>query len=48
MLAGIRRIVIIACGIAAYAGQVAKYAIEKWAQVPGDVELSHEFRYRDR
>ena len=46
-LAGIRRIVIIACGTAAYAGQVAKYAIEKWAQVPVDVELSHEFRYRD-
>ncbi|TFD49201.1 glutamine--fructose-6-phosphate transaminase (isomerizing) [Cryobacterium sp. Hh11] len=47
VLAGIRRIVIIACGTAAYAGQVAKYAIEKWAQVPVDVELSHEFRYRD-
>ena len=46
-LAGIRRIVIIACGTAAYAGQVAKYAIEKWAKVPVDVELSHEFRYRD-
>jgi len=47
VLAGIRRIVIIACGTAAYAGQTAKYAIEKWAQVPVDVELSHEFRYRD-
>ncbi len=47
VLAGIARIVIIACGTAAYAGQTAKYAIEKWAQVPVDVELSHEFRYRD-
>ncbi|MCY7287795.1 MAG: glutamine--fructose-6-phosphate transaminase (isomerizing), partial [Cryobacterium sp.] len=47
VLAGIGRIVIIACGTAAYAGQVAKYAIEKWARVPVDVELSHEFRYRD-
>ncbi|TFD11202.1 glutamine--fructose-6-phosphate transaminase (isomerizing) [Cryobacterium sp. TMT1-2-2] len=47
VLAGIRRIVIVACGTAAYAGQTAKYAIEKWAQVPVDVELSHEFRYRD-
>lgn len=46
-LAGIRRIVIVACGTAAYAGQTAKYAIEKWAKVPVDVELSHEFRYRD-
>ena len=47
VLAGIHRIVIVACGTAAYAGQTAKYAIEKWAKVPVDVELSHEFRYRD-
>jgi len=47
VLANIRRIVIVACGTAAYAGQTAKYAIEKWAKVPVDVELSHEFRYRD-
>ena len=47
VLAGIRRIVIVACGTAAYAAQTAKYAIEKWARVPVDVELSHEFRYRD-
>jgi glucosamine--fructose-6-phosphate aminotransferase (isomerizing) len=47
VLADIQRIVIVACGTAAYAGQTAKYAIEKWAQVPVDVELSHEFRYRD-
>ena len=47
VLANIQRIVIVACGTAAYAGQTAKYAIEKWAQVPVDVELSHEFRYRD-
>ncbi|WP_345067889.1 glutamine--fructose-6-phosphate transaminase (isomerizing) [Leifsonia kafniensis] len=47
VLAGINRIVIVACGTASYAGQVAKYAIEKWARVPVDVELSHEFRYRE-
>jgi glucosamine--fructose-6-phosphate aminotransferase (isomerizing) len=41
------RIVVIACGTASYAGQVGKYAIEKWARVPVDVELSHEFRYRE-
>lgn len=46
-LAQIRRILILACGTAAYAGQVAKYAIEKWARIPVDVELSHEFRYRE-
>ena len=41
------RIVIVACGTAAYAGDIAKYGIEKWARVPVQVELSHEFRYRD-
>ena len=46
-LAGIDRIVILGCGTAAYSGMLAKYAIEKWAKVAVDVELSHEFRYRD-
>lgn len=46
-LRGIRRITIVACGTAAYAGMVAKYAIEQWARIPVEVELSHEFRYRD-
>jgi glutamine---fructose-6-phosphate transaminase (isomerizing) len=46
-LAGIDRITIIACGTAAYAGMLGKYAIEAWARVPVEVELSHEFRYRD-
>jgi 4-hydroxy-tetrahydrodipicolinate synthase len=26
---------------------VAKYAIEKWAKIPVDVEIASEFRYRD-
>jgi glucosamine--fructose-6-phosphate aminotransferase (isomerizing) len=46
-LKNIDRIVVIACGTAAYAGMLGKYAIEKWSRVPVDVELSHEFRYRD-
>lgn len=46
-LADLDRIVIIACGTAAYAGMLGKYALEAWAHVPVDVELSHEFRYRD-
>ena len=41
------RIIIVACGTASYAGDIAKYAIEKWARVAVQVELSHEFRYRD-
>ncbi len=43
----LERIIIVACGTASYAGDIAKYAIEKWARVPVQVELSHEFRYRD-
>jgi glucosamine--fructose-6-phosphate aminotransferase (isomerizing) len=47
LFAGIQRVIIVACGTAAYAGAVGKYAIEQWARVPVDVELAHEFRYRD-
>jgi glucosamine--fructose-6-phosphate aminotransferase (isomerizing) len=47
LLRSIDKIVIIACGTAAYAGQVAKYAIEHWCRIPCEVELAHEFRYRD-
>jgi len=47
VLAGVSRVVILACGTAAYAGMLGKYAIESWARIPVDVELSHEFRYRD-
>ena len=43
----IDRLVIVACGTASYAGDVGKYAIEKWARIPVSVELSHEFRYRN-
>lgn len=43
----IDRIVVIGCGTASYAGLVAKYAIEHWTRIPCEVELAHEFRYRD-
>ncbi|GAA1104607.1 glutamine--fructose-6-phosphate transaminase (isomerizing) [Nesterenkonia jeotgali] len=46
-LKGISKIIVLACGTSAYAGMVAKYAIEHWVRVPVEVELSHEFRYRD-
>ena len=45
--AGIQRIIVIACGTAAYAAQTGAYAIEQWTRVPVSVELAHEFRYRD-
>ncbi|QDQ22052.1 glutamine--fructose-6-phosphate transaminase (isomerizing) [Corynebacterium glutamicum] len=47
ILRSVDKIVIVACGTAAYAGQVARYAIEHWCRIPTEVELAHEFRYRD-
>ncbi len=41
------KIIIVGCGTANYAGLVAKYAIEHWTRIPCEVELAHEFRYRD-
>jgi len=46
-LRGIDKIILIGCGTASYAGMVAKYAIEHWTRIPCEVELAHEFRYRD-
>lgn len=47
LFSGINRVIITACGTASYAALVGKYAIEQWARVPVEVELAHEFRYRD-
>jgi glucosamine--fructose-6-phosphate aminotransferase (isomerizing) len=47
VLRAVDKIVVVACGTAAYAGHVAKYAIEHWCRIPVEVELAHEFRYRD-
>lgn len=47
VLKSIDKIIVIACGTAAYAGHVARYAIEHWCRIPTEVELAHEFRYRD-
>lgn len=47
ILRSVDKIIVIACGTASYAGHVAKYAIEHWCRIPVEVELAHEFRYRD-
>jgi len=44
--ATVDRLQIIACGTAFYAGQIGKYAFEKYAGLPCDVEIASEFRYR--
>ncbi|MHB0790265.1 glutamine--fructose-6-phosphate transaminase (isomerizing) [Bradyrhizobium sp. 5.13L] len=43
----IRRITIIACGTASYAGSVAKYWLERFVRVPVEVDVASEFRYRE-
>ncbi len=43
----LKKITVIACGTAYHAGMIAKYAIEKWAKIPVEVEIASEFRYRD-
>ncbi|MCH8612165.1 glutamine--fructose-6-phosphate transaminase (isomerizing) [Arsenicicoccus dermatophilus] len=46
-LGAIDKIIIVACGTAFYSGLSAKYAIEHWTRIQTEVELAHEFRYRD-
>ncbi len=43
----INRVVIIAEGTARYTGLIAKYAFERLANLPTEVDFSSEFRYRD-
>jgi len=43
----IQRLVIIACGTAAHAGQVGKVLIEHIARIPVEVDIASEFRYRN-
>jgi len=44
-LAGIRRLVIVACGTSLHAGMVGKYLFEGLADLPTDPEQAAEFRY---
>jgi len=43
----IKNIFIVACGTAYHAGMVAKYVLESFCQVPAQIDVSSEFRYRD-
>ena len=45
-LAAVPKITITACGTAFYAGLTAKYWFEQIAQVPVEVDIASEFRYR--
>ena len=41
------RVVMVACGTAFYACQVAKYWFERIARIPVEIDIASEFRYRD-
>jgi glutamine---fructose-6-phosphate transaminase (isomerizing) len=47
LLNGVRRIVIVGCGTAYHAGLIGRYAIEEWARVPVEMDVSSEYRYRN-
>jgi glucosamine--fructose-6-phosphate aminotransferase (isomerizing) len=46
-LRAIDKVVLVGCGSSYHAALVAKYAIERWAKLPCDVDIASEFRYRD-
>ena len=47
VLAGIKKINIVACGTAYHASMLGKYIIEKLVRIPVDVDIASEFRYRN-
>jgi glucosamine--fructose-6-phosphate aminotransferase (isomerizing) len=46
-LAGVGRIVVVACGTSYHAGLIGRYAIEEWARVPVELDIASEYRYRN-
>ncbi len=46
-LRDVDKVFIVACGTSYHAGMVAKYAIERWARLPTEIDIASEFRYRD-
>ncbi len=46
-LAGIERVLILACGTAYHAGVVGRYAIEEWARIPCEFDVASEWIYRN-
>jgi glucosamine--fructose-6-phosphate aminotransferase (isomerizing) len=47
LLAGVRRIVIVACGTSYHAGLIGRYALEEWARIPVEMDVASEYRYRN-
>ncbi|MGH8915226.1 MAG: glutamine--fructose-6-phosphate transaminase (isomerizing) [Acidimicrobiia bacterium] len=47
MLREIDKVFVVACGTSYHAAMMAKYAIERWARLPVEIDIASEFRYRD-
>jgi glucosamine--fructose-6-phosphate aminotransferase (isomerizing) len=47
LLAGCRRVVVVACGTSYHAGLIGRYAIEEWARVGVEMDIASEYRYRN-
>jgi glucosamine--fructose-6-phosphate aminotransferase (isomerizing) len=45
-LRSIRRVIIIGCGTSYHAGLAGRIAVERWAQIPVEMDLASEFRHR--
>lgn len=43
----VKRVILLACGTASYAAMVGKYAFERLAGIPTEIDVASEFRYRD-
>ena len=46
-IAGLERVVVLACGTAYHAGLVGRYVIEEWARMPCEFDVASEWRYRN-
>jgi glucosamine--fructose-6-phosphate aminotransferase (isomerizing) len=46
-ITGLRQVIVVACGTSYHAGLVGKYALERWARLPVEIDVASEFRYRD-
>jgi len=46
-LRDVKRVCLVAAGTSYHSALIAKYAIEKWARIGVDVDISSEYRYRD-
>jgi len=42
----INRLILVACGTASYAARVGEYMLEEYAEIPTEVDIGSEFRYR--